>query len=139
MTRTYSLVPGIPPANPYEFTMYLRENLGLWYGPGSQRTKFFGALRDEMTVNGWSWQDLINAVNYIKQRRIHLKSPWGIFYHVNDAKTTQESQETYDLISAVAEAIAEETDERWLQRLSLARGKSLERVYQEWRSERAKL
>lgn len=137
MTRRYSPVPGIPPANPYEFSMFLRENLGVFYGPGTQRSKWFGALKDEMTINGWTWQDMICAVIYVKDRRINLKTPWGLFYHVNDAKAAEDIVESYDLISSVAEAISQEKDQRWLQRLSLAKGKALERVYKEWRMERA--
>lgn len=135
--RSYSLVPGVPPTTPFQYATYLREQLGVTYPPGSRRSNFLGQLKQEMVANGWSFEDLVQTVEYIKQRRIRIKNPYGVFYHVNDAKAAQDEVDSYDLISSVAVAISQETDQRWLQRLSLAKGKALERVYREWRLERA--
>jgi hypothetical protein len=97
---------------------------------------FLGQLKDEMAVNGWSFGDLIATVRYIKDQGIRVREPYGIFFHVNAALAAHGKQEEYDLVSAVADALANETDEAWVRRLSLAKGVALERVYEQWRDER---
>lgn len=124
------------PSNPFEFVLYLREQLGVSYGPGGRRKVFLGQLKDEMAINGWSFQDLIITVQYIKAQAIRIKEPYGIFFHVNAALAAAGKTEEYDLVSAVAQALANETDEAWIRRLSLAKGVALERVYEQWRKER---
>lgn len=124
------------PSNPFEFGAYLREQLGLSFAPGGRRAAFFGQLKDEMELNGWSWKDLIATVKYIKDKQIRVREPYGIFFHVKDALAAGTKQEEYDLVSAVASALAKETDEDWVRRLSLAKGVALERVYEQWRNER---
>jgi hypothetical protein len=127
---------GEPPSNPFEFALYLREQLGLSFPPGGRRKAFLGQLKDEMELNGWSYQDLIATVAYVKAQNIRVKEPYGIFFHVNAAISGAAKQEEYDLVSGVAQALSEETDETWIRRLSLAKGRALEKVFEQWRNER---
>lgn len=127
---------GEPPSNPFEFSLYLREQLGVSHPPGGRRKAFLGQLVDEMKMNQWSYPDLIATVQYVKDQGIRIKEPYGIFFHVNAALASRGKQQEYDLVSAVAQALAVETDEAWIRRLSLAKGVALERVYEQWRNER---
>jgi hypothetical protein len=130
---------GEPPSNPFEFSLYLREQLGVTHPPGGRRKAFLGQLVDEMAMNDWSYRDLIATVQYIKDQGIRIKEPYGIFFHVKAALAADSKQEEYDLVSAVADVLANETDEIWIRRLSLAKGVALERVYEQWRNERGQI
>lgn len=130
---------GGPPTNPFEFCLYMREQLGVDVSPSGRRKAFMGQLADEMEMNGWSYHDMVRAVGYVKEKNIRIKEPYGIFFHVNDALTASQKKDTdYDLIAGVADALAIEQDEGWVRRLSLAKGVALARVYAEWRNERGK-
>lgn len=128
---------GEPPSNPFEFALYLREQLGVTYGPGGRRKAFLGQVKDEMEMYGWTFPDLIATVQYIKANGIRITDPYGIFFHVNAALAAARKVEDFDLITAVASALAAETDEAWIRRLSLAKGVALERVYEQWAKERS--
>lgn len=118
------------------FTRYAHQELGVPVPVGgSNRGLWFRRLKDEMDWNTWTWEDLVNAVRYVKNRNKRLHTMDGIFYFVGDAKRAgYGSEEIDDLQAKVAEALYQETDEAWIRRLSLAQGTALRLIYQQWQA-----
>jgi len=97
--------------------------------------------KEEMGVQGWSFQQLVGAVHYIKSESKSCRSLEGILWYIDEAQRWASSQEEeasfYDLHVKVADALAVERDEGWRRKLALAQGKALEMVYMRWELERA--
>jgi hypothetical protein len=93
-----------------------------------------------MSTQGWQIRDLVTAVQFIKAKRKKCRSLHGILWFVSDAKKWNhyrgEHLPNSSLHLKVAEAIAQETDDTWARRLTLASGKALEVVYGNWVEER---
>jgi hypothetical protein len=106
-----------------------------------RRQGFMKFCKDEMEVQGWDIQDLVAAVQFIKVKHKPCRTPQGILWYVSDAKKWRDSRAAFeddqDLHLKVAAALESETDESWARRLSLAQGKALELVYQNWVAERS--
>ena len=120
---------------PLGFTRYCREQLGCSVPVGSKlRGKWYARLKEEMDIQGWTFDDLVRAVAYVKERNILVKRIDGIFYYVEEAN----SSDGEELYANVARALAEEDDPWWSRRLSLARGRRLRQVYEEWLEARGK-
>jgi hypothetical protein len=115
------------------FTRYAKAKLGCEVPVTSYRGVWFARLNEEMKIQGWTWDDLITAVEYLVWRKIQIHKIEGVLHFVHEAQIWAKERASYDLHAKVAEAMAVETDEVWLRRLSLARGKALERVYDEWK------
>ncbi|MND07921.1 hypothetical protein D3C83_302250 [compost metagenome] len=62
-----------------------------------------------------------------------------MLYKVDEAKKWREVEDQYELQANVAEALAGETDPMWVRRLSLASGRVLAQVYENWRQERGEV
>lgn len=133
-STTTSGDPHEPVDSPLSFTRYCRNRLGVTIPVGgSARGEWYAFLAEEMEFQGWDWDDLQRAVDYIAEQGKAVRTVKGVLWFVEDAlkKTTVEKQD--DLQVKVAEALAVEEDEYWRRRLSLAQGKALKRVYDEWR------
>jgi hypothetical protein len=116
------------------FTRYARAMLGCEVPVGNKyRGIWYARLKEEMEVQGWTWQDLVHTVQYIQQKRKRVHKITGILYFVQEAQQHYKDTEVSDLHVKVAEAIAKERDETWIKRLSLASGKALSHVYIQWR------
>ena len=94
----------------------------------------------EMSVQRWTTEHLLAAVDYMKSRGIQATSFDFVFYHVEAAIKEgfmpRRPTKWDDLEAAVAEAVALETDEGWTRKLSMARGVALQKVYERWSLER---
>lgn len=135
--RSYQhFADGSPPDSPISFTQYCREWLGTEIPVGSDRTKWFGQLKTEMDLHEWSWDDLVKAVAYIKREGLTVRHPYGVLHHVERAREALGNRTIVDVQAKVAAALGVETDPDWVRRLSLAQGKALEMVYENWRKER---
>jgi hypothetical protein len=99
---------------------------------GQRRGVWYAQLAEEMDIQGWDWNDLVNAVDYLVETGKTVRTVNGVLFFVDEAKRMRATTSTTDLQVKVAEALATETDEYWRRRLSLAQGKNLERVYEEW-------
>lgn len=119
---------------PLAFTRYARLRLGCDTPVGGkERGLWYQQLAEEMQAQGWTWPDLIRAVEYCNKEGIVVRKIYGVFYYVEKARRAADRHKPIDDLPAkVAEALAKETDEDWVRRLSLAKGKALERVYREW-------
>ena len=115
------------------FTRYAAAMLGCEVPVGgSYRGTWYSKLKEEMEVQGWSWDDLVLTVKYLNRRGITIRKIMGVLYFVQEAQKEGQRKEITDLHLKVGEAMSVETDETWRRRLSLAKGKSLELVYREW-------
>ena len=85
-----------------------------------------------MDVQGWTFADLVEAVEWAKRKGIVIRRIDGIFYYVEKAKSDGDES----IHAKVAQALEEEDDPWWCRRLSLAKGKMLHQVYQEWLAHR---
>ena len=123
------------------FTRYLHQELGVDVPVGgSGRGAWYGRLQSEMEAQGWSWADLVGAVQYLKARKSRLGVMDGLFYYVSTSQDRGYGDDPYDDVrSKVSEALHLETDERWIRKLSLAQGKALVEVYRQWEDERGRL
>lgn len=120
---------------PLAFTRYASQKLGCEVPVGGKaRGVWYKRLLDEMEAQGWTWGDLLRAIDHVKDQKIKVRKIDGIFYYVNKSKRPVEAS---PIDAQVAQAIRLETDEGWKRRLSLATGKQLERVYSEWLRERS--
>ena len=124
-----------------KFTEYARQELGLSYPVGQgRREAWMKFCKEEMSTQSWSFEDLVNAVRFIKIEGKSCRTLQGIFWYVGEARASLSNSkledEILDLQVKVAEALAQEQDEGWRRRLSLARGKALVLVYTEWRDTR---
>ncbi len=116
------------------FTRYARAMLGCEVPVGGKfRGIWYQQLSEEMEVQGWTWDDLTFTVQYLNRRGIVILRVAGILHFVQEALKERKVVEDTDLHLKVAEAMSKETDEGWLRRLSLARGKALGLVYNQWR------
>lgn len=121
---------------PLAFTRYAAQRLGCEVPVGGkQRGVWYGQLAEEMEANGWEWGDLLRAIDYCVENRIRVRKVFGVLYYVAKAMPPPSTNEPIHAL--VARALADETDETWKRRLSLATGKALERVYSEWVRERS--
>lgn len=121
---------------------YVQQELGLDLPLGSgRRQAWYKFCRQEMEVQGWSLGDVALAVQFIKSRQKSCRTPYGIFWYVAEAKEWYTSRasvlEEESLQTKVAQALRSETDETWARKLSLAQGKALELVYENWVLEHA--
>lgn len=123
--------------SPAGFTRYAHRLLGVEMPVYKGRGIWHAKLMEEKEANGWVWDDLAKTVRYLKAHNKHVGSVFGILYYVDKAKAWSEYLDEYDLQAKVAEAMSEEEDETWRRRLSLAKGKALSRVYEQWRIQRA--
>lgn len=103
---------------------------------GSDRTRWYSQLKREMELHGWSWEDLVAAVEWCRRTGAKVRYPYGVLYYVDQALEAADEGEIQDLQAKVAKALEAETDPVWVRRLSLAQGKALEKVYENWRNER---
>lgn len=117
---------------------YARQQLGcrIPFGKG-ERAGFGKWLEDEAASNGWDLQDLLAAVSYCKGKHIRLNHVKGLLYYVDEATDYRVQEETRDISLLVSQALNQEEDPTWVRRLSLAQGRSLELVYDQWRKSRA--
>lgn len=127
---------GSTPDSPESFTTYCRQRLGVTVPVGNDRTRWYAQLKSEMEIHNWSWEDVAEAVHYCQRKGIKIRYPYGVLHFVDEALEDRQHQEIDNLHAKVAEALGKETDEVWVRRLSLAQGKALERVYENWRKER---
>lgn len=140
MTR-YVRYTGIDPFDPTNattpkgFTTYAKARLGCELPVGKQRAAWYQRLKEEMEIQNWGFKDLVQTVQYILAQQIQVRRIYGIFYHVDDAQRWAKNMVSHDLHAQVAAAMSVEQDEMWLRRLSLAKGKALERVLNEWRKQ----
>lgn len=133
-TGTSGREPNERGESPLSFTRYCRDRLGLTIPiGGSARGQWYSMIEEEMEVQGWSWDDLYNAVDYVAEEGKVLRSMRGILYFVDEARRERSMSHTTDLHVKVAEALAVEEDSYWRRRLSLAKGETLARVYEEWK------
>ncbi len=124
------------------FTEYARQELGLSYPVGKGRREgWMKHCKEEMKTQSWSFADLVAAVQYIKEKRPVCHTLNGILWYVGDAQrlglSLLQEREITDLHMNVADALKVERDEGWRRKLSLAQGKALQMVYQQWELERA--
>lgn len=124
------------------FTQYARQELGLSYPVGKGRREgWMKHCKEEMGTQGWSFAQLVATVQYIKEKQPVCHTLNGILWYVGDAHRVNlnrdKQQEITDLHMNVADALKVERDEGWRRKLSLAQGKALAIVYQQWRLERA--
>lgn len=122
-----------------EFVQYAAKELGCSTPVGKQRFILYNHIKAEMQAQEWTLNDLIKTVRYCKAFHKEIRSSYGILYHVWAATKWVEEEDHFDLQMKVAEALQIETDEVWLRRLSLASGKALSRVYDNWLEERGDL
>lgn len=122
---------------PLKLTRYARERLGVEIPIGGARGKWYGRLKEEMEVQGWTWSDLTQAIDFCVAQGVQVRALDGIFYYVG--KTSKKVIPRDPIERRVAQALVVETDETWVRRLSLASGVALERVYANWVSEREKV
>ena len=115
---------------------YINYMLGFDPFVGNQRRSLQTRLGEEMKAQGWTLDDMAKTVRYVKRYKKKVTAPWGITFYVWEAKRWEEEVDTYDLQTKVALAMSSETDEVWLRRLALAKGKALQAVYQRWEEER---
>lgn len=121
---------------PVSFTRYAKAHLGCEVPVFNGRGRWFAQLKEEMEAQGWTWDDMIRTVQYVKGSRIHVEKIHGLLYYVHKAERWAKERENQDLHANVSQAISLESDEMWLRRLRLAKGKALERVYDEWKRAR---
>ena len=119
------------------FTRYAQQEIGVDLPLGNGRRQgWLKYCKDEMTSQGWTVQDLVITVQYIKHFNKNCRTPHGILWYVSDARTWSNNSKyleaSEDLHVKVANALAIEKDESWVRRLSLAQGKALQMVYQNW-------
>lgn len=138
MKSSYVSQTGIDPLDRTEaaslvgFTRYARARLGCETPVAGARGKWYGQLKEEMDAQGWSWEEMIITVDYLCERQIKIPYVYWVFYYVQEANAWSREKELTDLQMKVAEALLTEEDKVWVRRLSLAKGKALERVYREW-------
>lgn len=105
-----------------------------------RRQGFMKFCKEEMDAQGWAIEDLVAAVQFVKEFNKPCRTPQGILWYVADARQWRDRVSAYrddvDLHLKVAEALAMEDDESWARKLSLAQGKALELVYRNWAMER---
>lgn len=119
-------------STPLGFTRFCRAKLGCDVPVGSSRRGvWYQRLEEEMEVQGWTWNDMLAAVDYIQNHRIVIRRVEGVLYYVNRA--LKEGADAPDLQFEVAKALQTETNQDWVRRLSLAKGKALERVFYQYR------
>lgn len=124
---------GKPTPTAVGFTRYAKDRLGCETPVGlKERAFWFTRLKNEMEAQGWSFEDLIKTVDYLRAEHIRIKVIDGVFWYVDRAKAEIRIENFADLQVKVARALLVESDPRWVKRLSLAQGKALERVYVEW-------
>ncbi len=126
------------------FTRFAQQEIGVDLPLGNGRRQGWSKyVKDEMKVQDWCIKDLVNAVRYIKVTNKQCRSLYGILWFVKDAKEWQSMCAQHlpneSLHLKVSEALEQETDDGWARRLSLAEGRALERVYENWLVERAGL
>lgn len=128
---TAESVTGVP-----SFTEFAQQELGVGLPIGKgRRAGWMKFCKEEMLTQGWTPLDLANTVLYVKAARKQCHNVYGLLFWVSDAKRWAAARDTVDVSSLhakVAVAIQSETDEDWVRKLSLARGKSLELVYENW-------
>lgn len=124
-------------SSPAAFSRYARKELGVEVPVLKGRSLWYRRLTDEMESQGWDWDDLVKTVRYIKANRIQPENIFQVLYHVQKAQKWVEYMDEYDLHAKVADALAQEEDESWRRRLSLAQGRALEKVYQQWQQQHA--
>lgn len=118
---------------PEGITKYARQRLGCEIPVGPKyRAVWYNRLKEEMAIQGWSYADLVRSIEYCHSQGIVVRKVAGILYYVDEAKRKGVERDEGDLHLKVAEALGKETDEKWIRKLSLAQGKALERVYEQW-------
>lgn len=117
-------------------SMFASQELGIEIPIGPKRRSiWYGHLKEEMAVQGWSWGDLAATVVYLRNHReLSLRSAFGLLYYVKEARRYGYMQppRVDELRVKVSEALATESDEHWVRRLSLATGPALSAVYVQW-------
>ena len=119
------------------FTRYAQQEIGVDLPLGNGRRQgWMKFCKEEMTLQGWEIRDLVTAVQYVKHFNKTCRTPQGILWYVRDAKEwakrVQAIVDSDNLHVKVAEALQSEDDEGWVRRLTLAQGKALQAVYQNW-------
>jgi hypothetical protein len=119
------------------FTRYAQQEIGVDLPLGNGRRQgWHKYCKEELEAQGWQVQDLVSAVQYIKRFHKECRTPHGILWYVKDArdwaKNTSAMESSENLHAKVAEAIELEDDEGWVRRLSLAQGRALQMVYDNW-------
>lgn len=117
---------------------YARQQLGcrIPFGKG-ERAGFGKWMEDEAAAHGWSVDDLVAAVMFCKDRSIRLNHIKGLLYYVDEATGYRAQEEGRNLALLVSEALNQEQDPAWVRKLSLAQGRSLELVYDQWKRSHA--
>lgn len=85
--------------------------------------------------------DLIATVSYIKRQQLRLKRVDSVPFYVEKARVAgfirDEDEIAYSVLRAQADAaIYSEDEPSWIRRLSLAEGKALRIVFDQWKRER---
>jgi len=147
VTRSVNYVSGMPDrllpkdvTSVPKFTEYARQELGLSYPVGKGRREgWMHFCKEEMKTQNWSFDQLVVAVEYIKDGKRSCRTLYGILYYVGEAGDLKARRDldltTHNLQVKVADALNVEKDETWRRRLALARGQALAMVYEQWRLE----
>jgi len=119
------------------FTRYAQQEIGVDLPLGNGRRQGWSKyVKEEMAAQGWEISDLVTSVRFIKTFNKQCRSPHGILWYVKDAREWDARSSQHlpqsSLHLKVAEALEKETDDGWARKLSLAKGKALERVYESW-------
>lgn len=122
--------------NMSNFVMFARQELGVKVPIGGKERGVFAAwMEQEMRLQGWALEDLVAAVVYCKDNpKVRLHHVKGVLYYVDEARSQKKDETVQELRVRVAEALNTETDPTWVRRLSLAQGRALELVYDQWMS-----
>jgi hypothetical protein len=123
------------------FSRFAQQKIGVDLPLGNGRRQgWFKYCKQEMLQQGWEIQDLVAAVEYIKRFNKPCRTPQGILWYVKDAREwasrVRSAELSENLHVKVAKALETELDDGWIRKLSLAQGKALEMVYQNWVIER---
>jgi hypothetical protein len=119
------------------FMGFARQQIGVPLPIGVQKR---GAIaknfKREMEAQGWSLDDLVGTVRWLKREGYHPATLWAIFRFVDQARRDSIDIRG-DLQAKVAVALQRESDPVWIRRLSLAQGQALVAVYRNWLKERS--
>lgn len=118
------------------FMKYAGQQIGIPIPVGvQQRGVLIKNFKREMEEQGWTLVDMVGTVRWIKREGYHPATLWQLLRYVDWARKDSVDAEV-DLQGKVAEALHQETDPVWRRRLSLAQGRALALVYQNWKKER---
>lgn len=124
---------------------YAQQSIGCPIPVGNKkRGLLYKRIKEELAEQRWTYRHLVAAIDYMKSRGIKARSFDYIFYHVvpaiqNGFMPRPAVSSDDELKQAVTHAVYLETDEDWTRRLLSARGTALQKVYEQWQSERLPL